>query len=259
VVELSSLKHYFDLVRYRSFVELKSEREQSYLGAIWWVLEPLLYLVVFYLVFEIIMQRGGEGFLGFLLCGLVFWRWFDGSIKKLSVSIITGANLISQVHIPKIILPLIDFLSVCSRFVFVLIVFLGFAFFYFGGMQTSWLIVPILIFIQGVFMLGLGGVLAAFVPYVPDFKKIVDNGLQLMFYMSGIFFDIGKLDQGYQNILLINPMAVLIRSYRSVFFGNGEIDSFRLLMILLLGCTLCVVAVFFLNRFDKQYPRLLSR
>jgi lipopolysaccharide transport system permease protein len=65
-------RHYLDLVRYRAYVDLKSESARSYLGMLWWILDPLMYLAIYYLVFGVVLQRGGEGFVGFLLCGLVF-------------------------------------------------------------------------------------------------------------------------------------------------------------------------------------------
>ena len=55
-------RHYLDLIRYRSYVDLKSESAQSYLGMLWWILDPLFYLAMYYLVFGVILQRGGEGF-----------------------------------------------------------------------------------------------------------------------------------------------------------------------------------------------------
>jgi lipopolysaccharide transport system permease protein len=252
-------KHYIDLVWYRAYVDLKSESAQSYLGFIWWILEPLLYLAAFYLIFELVMKRGGVGFVGFLLCGLVFWRWFDNSIKKMSGSIINNANLLSQVYVPKAIFPFIDFLSNIFRFLFVMLAFLGFIFLYQGQALSTWWFLALILLVQGVFIAGLGLILAAVVPLVPDLKKIIDNVLMLMFYLSGIFFDVSTVKGIYGELLLLNPMAVLLHSYRQVLLNGVSPDWLRLGGIAIAGLALLAIGFVLLTRFDKLYPRVLSR
>lgn len=258
-IDLSGIKHYFDLICYRSYIDLKSETAQSYLGFVWWILEPLLYLAAFYLIFEVVMKRGGEGFVGFLLCGLVFWRWFDNSIKKMSVSIISNASLLNQVHVPKAVFPLIDFLSNIFRFLFVALVFLGFVFFYQGHVLVSWWLLPVLLLVQGIFISGVGLFLAAIVPIVPDLKKVIDNVLMLMFYLSGIFFDVSKVGGIQGDLLMLNPMAVLLHSYRQILLDGLLPDWRRLGVIVVVGFILLCFSLVLLVRFDKRYPRVLSR
>ena len=256
---MTSFLHYFNLVRYKAYVDLKTETAQSYLGFLWWLLEPLLYMGTFYLIFEVFMKRGGEGFIGFLLCGLVFWRWFDNSIKKMSASVIGNAGLVNQVHVPKIIFPLIDFCSNTFRFLCVFLIFMLFAVIYTGQVFTTFLAIPVLILIQGIFTIGLGSLLAAVVPLVPDLRKIIDNMLMLMFYMSGIFFDIMKVEKPYSDLLLWNPMAVLLHSYRQVILYGEPPDWMRLIVITFFGLVLFALSLILLIRYDKYYPRVLSR
>ena len=126
---------------------------------LWWVLEPLLYLCAFYLIFEVFLQRGGEGFVGFLLCGLVFWRWFDTTIKRASASIQNSIGIINRAYLPKWVFPATEVASGTARFVFVLALFLLFCVFYLGQASSVWLSISFLLLVQ--FTVDLRGLLYA--------------------------------------------------------------------------------------------------
>jgi len=118
---------------------------------------------------------------------------------------------------------------------------------------------PLLLFVQGVLIFGVGGVLAAITPLIPDIKKVVDNLLMVMFYMSGVFFDITALSPEYQQYLLMNPMAVLLQSYRAVIFDIGSVDWLRLMLVAGIGVLLSLLSLWLLHKLDRYYPRVLSR
>ena len=209
-------RHYASLVVHRAWLDLRAEAAQNLMGMLWWVLEPLLYLLAFYLIFEVFLERGGPGFVGFLLCGLVFWRWFDASLKRSSAALLANGRLINQIYLPKWVFPLIEVVGGAMRFAVVLILFLVFAVLYTGGMTASWLGLLPLLLVELALICGLGLVLSVLVPLYPDLRKVVENFMLLMFYMSGIFFDISRLAPEVQQWLLLNPMAVLIQQFRRV-------------------------------------------
>ena len=68
--------HYFELVLFSTYAELRAERSRSYLGLIWWVLEPAMNMAVYYLVFVVILRSQQRDYLPFLLIGLTLWQWF---------------------------------------------------------------------------------------------------------------------------------------------------------------------------------------
>jgi len=216
-------RHYFELVRYKASIDLKSEGSQSYLGVIWWVLDPLLYLIAFYLIFEVFMQRGGEGFVGFLLCGLVFWRWFDSCVKQAADSIQGRASIIGQVYVPKLLFPVTDMLIASYRFFFVCALLFIFMAFY-SGVSLSWLALPIVMLTQALLIMAIGLAVALCVPFFPDVRKLLDNGMMLLFYMSGIFFDISLLEGQAGQLLSFNPIAALLLEYRSVLLVGAWPD-----------------------------------
>src|SRR5690625_6008773 len=90
-----------DLLYYLIKSGLKADNRNSYLGYFWWLLDPLLNVLVYYFLVGIILQRGGENFAVFLVIGLVAWRWMQTTINSSAKSIIRYSSIINQVYLPK--------------------------------------------------------------------------------------------------------------------------------------------------------------
>ena len=114
------------ILYYQAVSDMKQEIDRKYLGVVWWFLDPMLYMGVFYVLFSSGLRGGSSGpeFVWFLLCGLVPWKWFAGSLENCSRSITSNASLISQVYFPKIILPATAFVAQSFKFMIVLLVLL---------------------------------------------------------------------------------------------------------------------------------------
>ena len=95
----------FSLVNTQAKLSLKSEASRFVLSYLWWVIEPLLFVVVFYVVFEVLLNRGRADFLVFLMCGKIPFLWFSKSVTSASNSITQNRGLINQVDIPKALFP----------------------------------------------------------------------------------------------------------------------------------------------------------
>jgi lipopolysaccharide transport system permease protein len=251
-------RHYVSLIWYRAWLDLKAEAAQNLMGMTWWVLEPLLYMTAFYLIFDVFLHRGGPGFIGFLLCGLVFWRWFDASVKRAGSSILVNGQLINQIYLPKWVFPLIEVTGNTLRFLAVLVLFLAFAAIYTGGPSWAWLAFLPLLLCELLLILGVGLLLSVLVPVYPDLRKVVDNLLLLMFYMSGIFFDISQLDAGIRDWLYLNPMAVLITEMRSVLLQSQSPDWQAVAWVALVGFALTLLGFALLHLFNRRLPHYVN-
>ena len=85
---------------------LKSNASRYYFGYLWWILEPLLYVGVFYVVFNVILDSRRADFLVFLMCGKLPFVWFSKSVNQASNSIVGNAGLIGKIDIPKTLFPM---------------------------------------------------------------------------------------------------------------------------------------------------------
>lgn len=249
------MHHYVELVWYKAYADLRAEAARAYLGMLWWVLEPLLQMAVFYIVFGYLLQRGGPNFVYFLLCGLVMWRWFANSIVRGAVAISSNAGLMSQVYLPKYLFPPMALIANGLKF---LIVFsLLIAYLIVGGymLQLSWIALPFLLATQVLLIAACASLLAAVMPFLPDLKMLIESGLTLMMFMSGVFYDIAALPERIQFYFRLNPMATLIENYRAVLIHGAWPDWQALGIIALVSMVGLGAALYLLIRYDRVYPR----
>lgn len=253
------MREHWDLLSYRILSEVRAENRQLYIGFSWWLLEPLAYLTVLYFVFGVIMERGGPGFIGFLLVGFVFWRWMDGTIKKASQSFLGARGIITQVDLPHWLFPLSEVLSSSLRFCVVLALLVGFCIVYTGQMGWAYLALAPLLALNLLFVFALGLLFASIVPHFPDARKIIDNLFQLLFFASGIFFDLRELDASVGQWLLYNPFAAFLLCYREIML-EGQMPGAELLQSpLVFTIATLLIAGFLYQRLQSQRPKALLR
>jgi lipopolysaccharide transport system permease protein len=250
---------HIDLVLYRGFSELRAEAARSYLGIIWWVMEPALFVVVFYLVFEMGFRRGSEDFVPYLLCGLVPWKWFDGTVRSTSAVLSGSVGLMRQLYLPKYLLPLAVVVTNTLKFFIVLAILLVFLWLYGVSVFNPALVyLPLVVVVQLLLIIGVGGLAAALVPLLPDLRYVVNYGLMMLFFMSGIFFSLSDMSPEAQRYLVLNPMLLVIDAYRSILLDASMPDMTRMAAVAAASAVMTVAAAIVFQRFDRVYPRVMG-
>ncbi|WP_267926530.1 ABC transporter permease [Desulfolithobacter dissulfuricans] len=245
------------LIKQKSTADLISEARRGYIGILWWVIEPVLYMSVFYLIFVVLFNRGGKDNVAFLLTGMVAWKWFVTSIPQCAGCISSNIGLIRQVYVPKVIFPGTVLLTSTIKFLIVFLLLVGFLMLTGKSPDVSWLSLPLLIFVQMLLMLALGSFLAAIIPFFPDLKLIVDNGMILLFFLSGVFFDVSSAPAKLKAWLSLNPMVGIIQSYRQVLLDASWPDWFFLATVCTLSLMLLALDWMLLRRYDRVYAKMV--
>ena len=255
--DFQKILRFWQLVLIKVRFNLRSEAAQSYLSYAWWVLEPLLMVAVFYIVFETLLHRGTGDFVTFLLCGIIPWLWFSKCVSQSGMSITQGRGLIGQVYLSKAFFPLvlIGQNSVKQLFVFVLL----FTFLVYRGYSPdmTWLWLVPIILTQLIFTIAASFIVAFLVPFARDIKYLIDAGLRMMMFGSGIFYSYTDvLIPKHRDIFLMNPMANLIVNYRKVLIGDSTPMLGSLLGISLVSLFIIVMMYLLMKRFDNTLTRL---
>jgi lipopolysaccharide transport system permease protein len=251
-------RRYIELITYRAFADFRSEVSRMYLGVLWWVLEPMMYVSVFYLVFGVGFRQSSPIYVPFLLCGLIVWKWFDSTVRTASGTIAQSVGIMSQVYLPKMVFPLITVVTNCLKFLIILVVFLIFLHIYGIAAQASWLWVLALIPLQLVFVASVALLAAGLVPVLPDIGHAINYGMTFLFFASGIFFNVADMSPGAQHILWFNPALQLIELYRSVLlYGTGpSLEAVGYIAIWTAVFGLLSAALY--KKMDRVYPRLVG-
>ena len=251
------MKRLAEVVRYRELIrnlvirDLKVRYKSSVLGFVWSLLNPLLMMLVFTLVFSVMMPNNRiDKFPVFVLCALLPWNWFSFSVAGSMGAIVGNANLIKKVYFPREILPasavlanLVNFLLACIVLFVMLIVF-GVPF------TPALLLLPILIITQTMLTLGIAFFLSALNVFFRDTEVIMDVVILAWFFVTPIFYDIHDLFPTYERWLYVfNPMASLIEAYRNVLL-RGVLPASDFMLRTFVTCVVALIIgyVYFIRK-----------
>ncbi len=249
-------RDYRSLVLYKTYAELHAESERTYIGFLWWFVDPVVTMLVFYVVFTVILKSRSQDFLAFLFVGILSWRWFQTSVMHGANSILAARGLMQQVYLPKMIFPIVAVLADTVKFLIVLVVLLIVLPVFGFPVGISHVMVLPVVLVQLLLVTGCATLAASVVPLVPDIRIVLQHGLRMMFFLSGIFYDISLFPDQLQTLLRLNPMAVLIQSYREILL-NGNMPSLSaLLTITAVSLVVGYLGFSLTRRFDLLYPKL---
>lgn len=259
MLQLTILKpHYREVVLFKAYAGLRAEASRTYLSILWWVLEPILSMTVYYVVFGLLFKGRTQDYVPFLLTGLVTWQWFANSVKHSMNTIRNNARLINQVDFPKVMFPTIELVKDGIKFLFVFALLLVFLWLYGFDVGISYLALPIVLLVQFVLTAMFAYLAAAVIPFVPDLKFVVDTTLHLVFFLSGIFFSGASIPEKYRAYFYLNPMANLIESYRHILMLDQWPDWTALSTVALFALIGIYFAHLLFERLDHIYPRLVD-
>lgn len=252
-----AMRRNLDLVIYKTYADLKAEAARTYVNYLWWIIDPLVSLGIYYIVFAVLFQRGGPGYIFELLVGLVIWRWYAEAVSHGSGTILGGRGLMAQVYLPKWIFPIVCLLTDSTKFALIFVLLLGALLIAGYDAGLAWLSLPLLLVIQLTFIAAVSTLLASLVPFLPDLRVVISNLLMLQMFLSGVFFRADTISEKYHDLFFLNPMARLLNEYRVVLLDNNWPDFSALLYIGLFSSALLGSALLLVSRLDKQYPRLV--
>jgi lipopolysaccharide transport system permease protein len=258
IATLSTFLRYRALIQTLVSRELKARYRGSVLGFLWSFVNPLLLLLTYTLVFQVILpnrQPDIQPYFLFLFCGILPWTWLQGSIAESSGVIITSGNLIKKVLFPAEVLPAVTVLANLAHFVLglpILLVFLLWK----GKLAWTALLLPLPILVQLVLSLGLALFLSALTVHFRDIQNIVAHVLHLWFWATPVIYSYAAIPEGspLREALRLNPMTHVIVVYQQVLF-YGAIDHWRgLFLALLIGVLFFAAGAFLFDRLRDTLP-----
>lgn len=252
-------RHYNGYIFSKTVGNLASEASKTYLSYLWWLLDPILSLIVYYLVFDKLLQRGTEDFVVFLVIGVLTWHWFAQGVTNSMAAIQNAAGLVGKHRFPKILLPSVTVLTVTVKFLISFLLLLVFLLLY--GIQPTIHALGVLPLLALQFILICACAYAACLlnTFIPDFKFIIPNVMRFGLFLSGIFYSIEQLPKAYQPYFDLNPMAVMLTAYRDVLMYQRWPDMEKLLPVLCFAILLYLVMVALYRRLEDTIPRVLMQ
>ena len=250
---------YFRLADTMARMSLRAEASRFFLGYVWWILEPMLWVFVFYVVFKIILQSGRADFLVFLMCGKLAFLWFSKSVNQAANSIVMNRGLIGRINVTKTLFPLAVVQEGLYRQMAVFVLLFGVLFAWGFYPSPAWVCLLPVILVNYLMILACAYIGACLVCIVRDFSMLISLGMTFLLFTSGIFWDVRALDDPRMTelVLAVNPLAFILDAYRQVLMFNTAPDWVHLLLIGAGSLVLLTIMVIVMRR-NSQYFALKS-
>lgn len=231
--------------------DYKLQNKDSYLGVLWELLNPLIQIGTYWIVFGFGLRQGrdvnGYPYLLWMLSGLIPWFCISAAIIKGGNSIFSKAVTITKLRYPIATVPIGAILTELFGFFFMMIVLemIFIAYGYFPGWSYLNLIYYILYMF--LFLASLALVTSVFTMAARDFQKLLSNLIRLLFYLTPILWDMDKMPTIYQNLISLVPIYYIVRGFReSLLYGvpfyvhrKDMIVSWSIVIVLFIfGCYL---------------------
>lgn len=247
---------FLELLWFSAYAELKAESARSYLGFVWWLLEPAMFMAVFYVVFGLVMGSGDPKYIPFLLIGLTFWQWLKSCISHGAYAIWLNIPMMRQVRLPVLLFPLTAVVSDTIKFAFVFSVLLLILWTMGYGPWWGYAALPLVFAALLMLACACALIAAALVPFVPDVRFVIENALMALMFVSGVVFSLDGLAEPYKSWMALNPVVGIIESGRNILM-HGRWPDWGLLLQSSLGSALVlVVACVLILRLAPRFPKL---
>lgn len=239
---------------YRAWAEIKAESKRSYAGILWWLIRPLLSLAVYGIVFGMIFKNTVPNFLLFLFSGIIAWEWFSSSVLRSSNSINANRNLMLLVKVDPAMFPLsINFVDIVKFFLGLCILLVAVAVQI--GVNINMLYLPLIIGGEACLCIGIGFIFAAITPFVPDCMMILTTAMQLLMFLSGIFYRIDSLPMVLQKCISMNPVAAILNQFRLVLLDQVPPCWGELCYVYIIGGSLIFIGYAMIKHFRGIYAK----
>ena len=183
-----NLYNYRELLKTNVKKEIRGKYKNSFLGVLWSFLNPLLQIVVYAVVFQLILKNTKENYAIFICCGLIPWTFFSSAISRAAFTMVENGNIIKKVYFPREILPISIVTSEAVTFLISTLIIIGFV--VFGGIGISKYIIfyPLVLLAQYLLLIAISFIVSSISVYVRDLQHLIGVVLQLLFYATPIVY-----------------------------------------------------------------------
>lgn len=255
--ELRELVKRRELIRYLTTSMLKAGHRELALGQLWWLLEPVFSMLIFYFLVTVIFQRGMPNYGVFVFCAILSYRWFTQAVSQSQSIIVSIGGLMRDIAFPKAVYPIALVISNLVNFSFGLI-FLFVLMLATGIYPTwQWLWMGPLLVQFFVMTLGVTLLVSALTVLFQDLKNIMIFVFQIVFYMSPSLYTVDHLPARYRELYMLNPFAVIFTSWRNVLMYDLPPVFPHFWGVCALSAALLVVGYMVFVRLEKVFPKIL--
>jgi lipopolysaccharide transport system permease protein len=220
---LRELWAFRELLGFFVWRDIKVRYKQTFLGASWALLQPLVGVLIFSVIFGSWVGIPSQGikYPLFVVSGLVLWNYFSSSLMLTSTSVVSNTQLVSKVYFPRLIIPIAAVVVPLVDFAVALVLLVA-MFGWYGTVPSRYAVFSWIFVVMAVMAsLGVGLWFAALNVRYRDIPYVVPFLIQIWLYASPVIYPVSIVPQAYRWVLALNPMTGMIDGFRWTLFGHG--------------------------------------
>jgi lipopolysaccharide transport system permease protein len=221
-LQLGALWEYHELLFFLVWRDIKVRYKQTALGVAWIILQPIVMMGVYAVLFGLLLQvpSGGVPYPIFALAALLPWNYFATSLSKSSTSLVDSANLITKVYFPRLVVPMSGVLSGLADFGIAFLVLIGLMAFYGIAPTPAVLLLPLFLLLAVLTALGFGLWFSALNVRFRDIKHLMPFVIQTWLYLTPVIYASTLVPEPFRILLALNPMTGVVEGFRWALLGN---------------------------------------
>lgn len=258
-IDFKELWRYRELIFFLTWRDIKVRYKQAVLGIAWAILQPLLTMLIFTVIFGILLETPSQDlpYPLFTLSALLPWQLFATALQRSSVSLVGNANLITKIYFPRLAIPLSTVFAALVDFLVSFVVLLGVMLYYryWPGWNILWL--PPIILLALLTALSVGLWLSALNVQYRDVQHMVPFIIQVWMYASPIVYPIETIPAGiWRRLYGLNPMVGVIQGFRWALLG-GDAPDITMLISIGVVLVLLVGGLYYFRRMEKTFADIV--
>jgi len=237
--------------------ELTARYKSTALGLLWFIVQPLLMMTILIIVFSRVIRLDIPHYPLFVLTALLPWTFFQMGINNASSSLSRASGLVKRVRIPRGFVPLAAVAASLVHFIVSLILLFGVI--AVSGADLSWRMawLPAAIILQTVFLSGAALLTSSLNVFYRDVEHLLGPVVQALFYLTPTFYPISYVPRRWMLLYLMNPMAGIVETYRTVLLGGTAQSAIALAMALATSAAMLAAGVATFRRLEPWFDDYL--
>lgn len=257
-IELRDLWRYRELLYFLTWRDVKVRYKQTLLGAAWAVLQPLLTMVVFSVIFGQLAKLPSDGipYPIFTYTALLPWQLFAFALSNSSNSLVGGQNLVSKVYFPRLVIPVASVLPALVDFAISFVVLLGMMVYYQVPLTARVLALPLFLLLALGSALGVGLWLSALNVEYRDVRYVVPFLTLFWQYATPVAYSSSLIPAQWRLIYGLNPMTGVVEGFRWALLGKGDVGGLLWVSIIII-MVLLVTGLAYFKRMEATFADVI--
>jgi lipopolysaccharide transport system permease protein len=257
--ELKAVYQYRELLYFLVWRDILIRYKQAAIGIAWVVLQPLLTMVIFTVIFGLFAKLPSDGlpYTVFSFTALLPWNYFAQAISRSGISVVSNANLISKIYFPRLIVPISGALGPLVDFAISFVILLGMMAWY--GIAPTWVVLtlPFFTLLAVVTAVAVSLFLSALNVKYRDVGHAIPFLVQFWMYASPVVYSVTIIPQKWRLWYSLNPMVGVIEGFRWALLGKERPDYTVMAMGVVVASVLLLVGLIYFKRTERFFADII--